>query len=180
MKRISLLLLIGGISVFHACVGPMGPPGLAGPQGPQGQPGVNIVSEVFEVDANFTAQNGYQEVFSFTPPIFNSDVVMAYIRWEVQSGNTIWRALPQTVLFQEGTLIYNFDFSRVDFSLFLDSNFELSGLNDSWTRNQRFRIVIIPGEFAGARLDLSDYNAVMEYLGKTEKDVKKLYPKTDS
>ncbi|WP_040481538.1 hypothetical protein [Mariniradius saccharolyticus] len=177
MKRISLLLLIGGIAFFQACVGPAGPPGLPGPQGPQGQPGVNIVGEVFEVTANFTAQNNYQEVFNFTPPIFNSDVVMAYVEWEVQGGNVIWRPLPQTVLFEEGTMIYNFDFSRVDFSLFLNSNFNLANVDNSWTRNQKFRIIVIPGEFAGARLDLSDYNAVMEYLGKTEKDIKTLYPK---
>jgi hypothetical protein len=177
MKRISLLLLIGGISFFQACVGPIGPPGPVGPQGPQGQPGVNIVAEVFEVDANFTAQNEYQEVWEFRPPIFNSDVVMVYIRWGLESGNTLWRALPQTVLFEEGMLIYNFDFTRADFSIFLQSNFDPSILDSSWTRNQKFRIVVIPGEFSGARLDLSDYNAVMEYLGKTEKDIKTLYPK---
>lgn len=177
MKRISLLLLIGGISVIQACVGPMGPPGLTGPQGPQGQPGVNIVAEVYEVTANFTPQNDYREVFTFPSQIFNSDVVVAYLEWEVQGGVTIWRALPQTVFLPSGALIYNFDFTRVDYSVFLESNFDLTTLENIWTRNQKFRIVVIPGEFAGARLDLSDYNAVMEYLGKTEKDIKTLYPK---
>lgn len=177
MKRILLPFLLVTVSFFHACVGPMGPPGLPGPQGPQGQPGVNIVGEVFEVTANFTAQNNYQEVFSFTPPIFNSDVVMAYLEWEVQGGNTIWRALPQTVFHQEGTFIYNFDFTRADFSLFLDSNFEPGLLENFWTRNQKFRIIIIPGEFANARLDLNDYEGVMKLIGATEDDVKTLYSK---
>lgn len=174
MKKLSLLILLGGLAFIHACVGPTGPPGLPGPPGADGQV---LLGEAFEVDVNFTAANGFLEEFSFDPPIFSSDVVLIYIRWETLNGNTIWRMIPQTVFFEEGALVYNFDFSRVDFAIFLETTFDPAVLDNSWTRNQRFRVVVVPAELGSARIDYSDYNAVIDMLGLTEESFVKLEPK---
>jgi hypothetical protein len=174
MKKLFAALLIGGFSFLLSCEGPPGPPGVPGVPG---QDGINLLSEVFEVEVDFTADNNYEQVFDFDPPIFDDDVVMAYLEWETVENNRIWRALPQTLFFDEGVLIYNFDFSSSDFRLFLDTTFEPNLLSDEWTQNQNFRIVVIPGEFATARIDLNDYEAVMKMLNATEKDVVKLQPR---
>lgn len=173
MRKLLSLFLLGALVTISACEGPMGPPGLTGPQGQQGQAGVNIVAEAFEVDVNFTTANQFRADFDFKPPIFADDVVLMYIRWETANGNTIWRALPQTVFFEEGILIYNYDFSRVDFSVFLDTTFEPSLLGNDWTTNQKFRIVIVPADL-GSRIDYNDYEGVVNMLGLTEDDFVKL------
>lgn len=174
MRKLFALMLLGGMVLLHACVGPVGPPG------PPGLDGEVILGEAFEVDINFTASNGYKDEFNLNPPIFDSDVVLVYIRWETLNGNTIWRLLPQTVFFEEGVLVYNYDFSRVDFAIFLETTFDPSLLDNSWTRNQRFRIVILPAEFGSARLDYNDYDGVMNLLGISETDIVKLKSKTEN
>ena len=174
MRKLLILMLLGGFAFLHACVGPVGPPG---PPGSPGQDGQVIVGDVFEVDINFTAANNYSDEFSLNPPIFESDVLFVYIRWETLNGNTIWRLLPQTVFFDEGVLVYNFDFSRVDFSIFLETTFDPELLSDSWTRNQKFRIVIVPAEFGSARIDYNDYDGVMDLLKLSESDIVKLKSK---
>lgn len=172
MKKIAVLLMMAVLVLPLACVGP------TGPVGPPGQDGVNIVGEVFEVNVNFTAANEYSEIFDFKPPILPGDMALAYIRWELQGSTPIWRPLPQVVFLDEGLLQYNFDFSRNDFRLFLETTFSPSLLDNSWTRNQRFRILVIPADLlANARMDFSDYEAVMKYIGATEKDFVKLEPK---
>ena len=176
MKKLLSFLLMGALASIAACVGPPGPPGFPGPQGPQGsqgQAGVNIVAEAFEVNVNFTAANNYLAAFDFQPPIFDSDVVLMFIRWETANGNTIWRALPQTVFFDEGTLVYNYDFSRVDFSVFLETTFEATLLGADWTANQRFRVVVVPADLS-SRIDYNDYEGVVNMLGLSESDFVKL------
>jgi hypothetical protein len=177
MKKLFSLILLGGFAFLHACVGPVGPPG---PPGVPGQDGQVLLGEVFEVDVNFTAANNYTDEFNLTPPIFASDVVLIYIKWETLNGNTIWRLLPQSVFFDEGVLVYNYDFSRVDFSIFLETTFDPALLSNSWTRNQRFRIVIIPAEFGSARIDYNDYDGVMNLLGISETDIVTLKSKTEN
>jgi hypothetical protein len=174
MKKLFAGLLIGGFFIFQSCEGPPGPPGLPGQDG---QDGINLLSEVLEVNVNFTDANNYEAVFDFAPPIFEGDVVLAFLQWETIENNNVWRALPQTIFFEEGVLIYNFDFSRVDFRLFLDTTFEPELLGNDWTDNQVFRIVIVPGDFANARLDLTDYEAVMRLINASEEDVVKLKQK---
>ena len=65
MKRILSIFALIGLVAFQACEGPEGPIGPAGPQGEVGEPGVNIVSEVFEVETDFTKANNYEAVFDF-------------------------------------------------------------------------------------------------------------------
>lgn len=171
MRKLTAILGLFGLIVFQACEGPQGPPGL---DGLDGLDGVNIVSEVFEVDVDFTEANNYQEIFSFDPAIIESDVVLAFIQWDADGANPIWRALPQTVFFEEGVLMYNYDFTKNDFSLFLDGPLDYGLLGPEWTDNQLFRVVVVPGDFASSRIDWTDYEAVTKYLGLTDEDFKRI------
>lgn len=174
MKRSLFVLLLGIAAILQACEGPMGPPG---PPGPEGAPGVILVGEAFESNVDFTAQNGYLVNFDFTRAIEPSDVVLVFIRWETFNGNPVWRLLPQTVLFEEGVLIYNYDFTRNDFSVFMETTFDPAILDNSWTRNQRIRAVVVPADFASSRIDFTDYEAVMKLIGATEEDVIQIQPR---
>jgi hypothetical protein len=173
MRKLLSLLLVGALATIYACVGPVGPPGVPGPQGTQGQPGVNIVAEAFELDVNFTSQNEYRVELPLNPALVEGDVLLVYIRWDVSNGLSIWRALPQTVFFDDGVLVYNYDFTSVDYSIFIETNLDPSTLPAVWTANQRFRIVIVPADFS-SRIDYNDYEGVVKMLGLTEDDFVKL------
>jgi hypothetical protein len=165
-KLLAISLSLFGILFFQACEGPVGPPGLDG---------VNIVSEVFEVEVNFTQANNFSEQLQFDPAIIESDVVLAFIEWEIDGGNSVWRALPQTVFFNEGgVLIYNYDFSKVDFRLFLDGAIDPATLGEEWRLNQLFRVIVVPGDYASNRIDFTNYEAVTAMLGLKNEDFKRI------
>lgn len=169
---LSSLLLIAGLFLISSCEGPIGP---VGPQGPQGEPGVNIVGEVFEIEnVNFTAANDYFENFRFTRAISPEDKISAFILWEIDNGTDIWRPLPQTVFLSQGIFVYNFDFTRSDFSFFIEANFDRATIPSGFSRNQIFRVIVLPGKFSGSRIDMNDYQGLMNLLGKEEKDVIRL------
>ncbi|HSF53331.1 MAG TPA: hypothetical protein VLA71_06240 [Algoriphagus sp.] len=174
MKKIFSILTLIGIVAFQACEGPEGPIGPQGPQGVEGEPGVNIVSEVFEVTVDFTSENEFEAVFEFDPVLVESDVVLAFIEWERAGQTPIWRALPQTIFFEEGVLMYNHDFTSADFRLFLDGPLDYSLLGTDWTQDQTFRIVVVPGDFTNSRIDFTNYEAVTEMLGIEESDFNKV------
>lgn len=171
MRKFTALFGLIGLIIFQACEGPQGPPGF---DGLDGQDGVNIVSEVFEVEVDFTEGNNFEEVFTFDPAIFDSDVVLAFIQWDSENGAPIWRPMPQTVFFEEGVLMYNYDFTSSDFRLFLDGPLDYTLLGAEWASNQLFRVVVVPGDFASSRVDLTNYEAVTKYLGLTDADFKRI------
>lgn len=171
MRKLIAVLSLVSIFGFLACEGPVGP---AGPPGFDGNDGVNIVSEVFEVDVNFTPENDFSEIFLFEPAILPGDVVLTFIQWEVDNNNSIWRALPQNIFFEEGVLIYNYDFTQTDFRLFLDGPLDYSLLGPEWAENQLFRVVVVPGDFAGSRIDWTNYEAVVKLLNLKDEDFKRI------
>lgn len=171
MKKLFSILLLGMAVMFQACEGPMGP---EGPQGPQGLDGGLEYAQVIERTIDFTAANNYFRDFQFAQPIFESDVVLVYIEWDNANGRPIWRLLPQVVFFEEGVLQYNFDFTDVDYAIFLETTFDPSILDNTWTRGQTFRIVVVPGEFVNGRIDYTNYEGVMKLIGAEEKDVVKM------
>jgi len=169
MKKIFYVFTMISLIVLASCTGPEGPPGAPG------QNGVSVEAEVFEVTRNFNVSNDFSSLIPLNPPIFASDVVLTYVLWEVNNGTPIWRLMPQTVQLDEGDLIYNYDFTRFDVNIFLSSaDFPLSILGPQWTQNQTFRIVLVPGFFANAKLDYSNYDQVMNLLELSESDVKKI------
>lgn len=168
MNKVLAVFALIGIVAFQACEGP------EGPMGPQGEPGTNIVSEVFEVELDFSAAENFEAMFDFTVPIVESDVVLAFVEWEVDGQASVWRALPQTVFFEQGVLIYNYDFTSTNFRLFLDGPMDYASLDASWTQDQIFRIVVVPGDFSNARIDFTNYEAVTKMLGIEEGDFEKV------
>lgn len=173
MKRIVLLLAVVAMTAFQSCDGD------PGPQGPPGQDG--LIAEVFEVTTNFVPtadpETSYRSFFDLNPAIFTSDVVLVYELSGVFDGNDIWKLLPQTYTFNDGgILLYNFDFSVNDFSIFMDANFDRSTLDASWTQNKTFRIVIVPGAFSNI-LDYSNYDAVSQALDLESANIQTLTPR---
>jgi hypothetical protein len=163
MKRLFLSVIIVAIGTILSCK-------REGPPGPPGPKGEELLATVYDVTVDFTSQNSYSVVFDFTPQIYTSDLVLVYIRWDTDQGRPIWRLLPQVVPFPSGILQYNFDYTFLDVRLFMEAEFNLSGLGSEWTRNQVFRIVVVPGDFGG-KMDYNNYEAVAERLNIVEHQV---------
>lgn len=162
MRKIISILLISLLVV--ACEGDIGPPG------PPGLDGVNILGNVYEIEADFTPNNGYSIISEFpnTVEVFESDVVMVYLLEEQVNDPTgpvdVWAQLPQTFYLNNGDeVVYNFNHTFFDANIFLDGNAVFNLLPPEFTQNQVFRIAILPAEFAEA-YDISTYNNLNQAL----------------
>ena len=181
MKTYIHIIFVALLFSFTGCsedVGPEGPPGPPGSQGPVGPTGAQGESGfVFEWEqVNFEAPN-YEAILGYPDDFegFDSDVALVYLLWDVQEvdgvDTEIWRALPQTVITNDGILQYNFDFSKFDVRLFLDAQFSFDNLTSTDTDNWVVRVVVVPGSFWNGRtkpVDYSDYNQVKEAFGLPE------------
>jgi hypothetical protein len=138
----------------------------------------DTISEVIEVTTSFSAGNNYTKLIALNPPIYSSDMVIVYHLYDVVNGNDVWRQMPQTYyLSGGGELDYNFDFTKYDVNLFLGANFNLNTLSSTWTQNQTFRIVIIPGYFSNknaVNANLQDYKSVVKVFHINESKIKKI------
>lgn len=168
MKTWNILWLLAGLT-FFACEGPPGPRGADGYDGYDGIDGVNGEEGfVFEYEFNFTAPD-YSVLLNLpsTFEMLDSDVMLVYLLWGVTDDNVeIWRALPQTLYFDDGILHYNYDFTKYDASIFLDGTVDLNTLAADWTDQWIARVVVVPAQFVSGRstVDWTDYNQVKEYL----------------
>jgi len=165
MRKLTILL---SIFLFTSCIESSGP---VGPQGPEGAPGP--VGQAFEVEANFTEGNGYSQIFEFpaSVEVLQSDIVAVYLLWEVDpdTGNDVWQQLPVSVFFNDGQLQYAFDHTVADVKLFLTGDTDLSTVGDEYTRNQIFRVAVLPVDYVeGNNIDMSNMEEVMGAV-KTEK-----------
>jgi len=184
MKAITRALIIVIIAGLSSCItdnvgpsGQMGPQGNDGPKGEKGDSGF-----VFEYEQiSFTAPD--YEAFLPFPDDFESltsDVALVYLLWDVVEvdgvDTEVWRQIPQTILTNEGTLQYNFDFSLIDVRLFMDASFDMALLGARDTDDWVARVVIVPGDFwSSARLMPGEiqYNDLKEMLGLPELAVPK-------
>ena len=185
MKKFLLIALVLGIALLPACEGPegpQGPPGFDGQDGrdgEDGEDGVSFVDLVFEAEVDFNEENGFTAVFNFGEGVFADDGFLVFREFGVtEDGRSIWRLLPQTIYLENGILVYNFEFITQVLAIFIDGAIDPTALSAQFTQDQYFRIVYMPGFFAqggeAARIDLNDFDSVMKYLGKTEKDIVKL------
>jgi hypothetical protein len=140
----------------------------------------DTISEVFEVTRNFTNGNSYATLVTYPHDIYNSDMVLVYLLDDIVNGSDVWRQLPQTYYLNGlGELDYNFDFTKFDVKIFLDSSFNLIDLPSAWSQNQTFRIVIVPGFFVNKsttpKANLSmDYESVVRRYNIKETQIQKL------
>lgn len=174
MKKIFLCLALIGLFGLQGCTGPEGP---EGPPGPNGQDG--LLSEVFElqnVNFGYNATDGYTIYQTLNPNIYASDNILIYrLSGTINASTPIWQSIPRTLYLPQGELDYDFDFSKVDFTIYAGGTYDLS-TTPSYLQHQTFRIVIIPGYFSNKMktVDTSDYNAVIKAFNIDDTHVKAL------
>lgn len=122
--------------------------------------------EVFETDpVNFIrdADGLYAVTVPLNPKILASDVVLVYrLAGTNNLGNDIWEPIPTDYDLDQGTLKYYFDFSQDEVVIYLVSSFD-PVLRTDFSRNQYFRIVLVPG-YVAQNLDTNNYDAVMSAI----------------
>ena len=165
LKYLHMKRILSFISVFAllltACEGDPGPPG------PPGFDGEIIASSAFEIEIDFTPGNNYEFIEAYGFEVLPTDVTLVYLLWDVVDGLDVWRLVPQIVEFNDGNLVYNYDFTQFDVRLFLDGTTNFGTLDPSYTQQQVFRVVVVPADNVG-RFDVSDLDAVMNMYGITE------------
>jgi hypothetical protein len=168
MKKITLLLAFIGMITLQSCVREE-----VIVQDPYDN---DTISEVFQYNnVNFTSGNGYSVLLNFPHSIFSSDMVLVYRRSGNSSAGAIWKLLPETYYFDDGTLDFGYqnDFTRFDAEVVL-FGYDLPGLSSDFRLNQVIRVVVIPAYFGNKTanpVDTKDYEAVINYYGIDDKNV---------
>ena len=134
----------------------------------------DTISEVFEVNRSFTSSNGYSTIISLDPAIYSSDVILVYRLSGTFNGNDVWKLLPETFYFDNGTLDfgYRFDFTKYDVNVYLVGN-DKQSIAPEFTTNQILRVVIVPGSFSNL-IDKENYNEVIGALNIKENQIQKI------
>jgi len=146
MKKAVLFSLLS-LVLLGSCNGPEGP---IGPQGPEG---ISVFSNVIEVTVDFDASNNYEALINFPSDwiVYEADLIMVYLSYETISDSSgpinVWRALPQTLLTNEGLLQYNFDHTYEDIRLFMQADYDLNLTTAADRENQIFKIAVIPAQY---------------------------------
>lgn len=186
MNKFNTILGAVIILVFAACEGPQGPPGYDGLDGLDGQDGIQgQVVEVEGVNFGYDAgANLFSTLITFSDvtnfEVFESDAILVYRHdglIDLTDGSTAdaWTQIPQNYFLDEGTIQYVFAHTFVDLELFIDGNFDLSGLSTDFTDNQLFRIVFVPSEYAESPdFDASNIEQVMSTLNIDEEHITKM------
>jgi hypothetical protein len=156
MKNILSLISVFAL-LLTACEGEQGPPGFDGLDGLDGE---IIASSAFEIEVDFNTVNNFEYIESYGFNVLPSDVTLVYILWDTINGQDIWRLMPQTITFDDGSLVYNFDFTQEDVRFFLDGTVDFNTLDDVWTQDQVFRVVVVPADNIGG-INLSNIDAVL-------------------
>lgn len=170
MRRIILLLTFISMIALQSCtVNETAPTPLPAPD-------KDTISEVFECTVSFTTTNNFSTFVTFPHTIYASDMVLAYRLSGIDSGNDVWKLLPETYYFNDGTLDfkYDFDFTKYDATIYMEG-FDLPGVSTSYRTNQVFRIVVIPGYFGNKtsnNVDFSDYHAVIKAYNLDDSKIK--------
>lgn len=167
MKRITLLVAFIGMITLQSCT--------------VNDDNNNYVdndtySEVFEVTRSFTSANNYSSLISFPHTIFSSDMVLSYRLDAVVNGTDVWKLMPQTYYFNDGTLDfrYDFDFTQYDINIFMEG-FDLATVSTNYRNNQVFRVVIVPAAFINKKVvNYEDYNAVIKAFKIDESKILKI------
>jgi hypothetical protein len=171
MKKIFILFAIVGLVAFSSCTGDDGKDGADG-----------LIAQVIDVNNVNFASNGDGEVIDFGFTLYPGDVVLAYRATGVASnGNTLWTQIPDLQYYANGTsfFTYKFNFSLVDFELYLDGS-NLSTVPTALRTDQKFRIVVVPGtdpvisNKSVNKADYSDYYKVIEKYNIDDSNVKVL------
>ena len=159
MKKITLLIAFIGMITLQSCT----------VNEEQNNVDNDTISEVFEYsNVDLTSGNGYSALLTFPHATYTSDMVLVYRLVDYGSAGDVWKLLPETYYFNDGTLDlgYDNDFTRYDAQVSL-FGYDLPNLSNVYKLDQVFRVVVIPAYFgnktAAGKLDFEDYNSVKEY-----------------
>ncbi|MEO2060721.1 MAG: hypothetical protein ABGW76_11655 [Mesonia sp.] len=151
MKKIQILAI-----TLIAVIGFLSCEGDRGPQGPPGVDGIiGTTEEYTNINLNYDDQTGlYTALLNLPYDILDSDAILVYrLENTDNSGNPIWAQLPHNFFLSDGNIIqYVFNHTFYDFEVLIDANFDPALFTDQeynqFTRNQTFRVVIVPSVFA--------------------------------
>jgi len=168
MKKITLMLAVIGMMTLQSCT-------VNEDKGPDN----DTISVVWEYgNVNFQP-NSYSVVLNFPYTIVSSDMVLIYrLTGTTNQGSDIWKLMPESYFFDDGTLDYRFsnDFTRVDAEVRLEG-FDLAGLPSNIRLNQILRVVVIPGYF-GNRLanevDFAEYKATLQAFNIDDSNITRI------
>ena len=169
MKKITLLLAFIGMITLQSCT----------VNEVNDQNDSDTISEVFEyTNVDLTSGNGYRAILNFPHPTYTSDMVLVYRLADYGSAGDVWKLLPETYYFNDGTLDFGYrnDFTRFDAEVSL-FGYDLPGLSVANKLDQVFRVVVIPGYFSNrtsTTVDFSDYNTVKSHYNLGESKVIKI------
>jgi len=167
MKKITLILAFIGMITLQSCT--------------VNEDNVNgidndTISEVFEyTNVNFLP-NSYTVVLNFPHTIYSSDMVLVYRLSDVFQGEDVWKLLPETYYFNDGTLDFRYDynFTRYDAEVFMEG-YDLAGLSSAVRLNQVLRVVVIPAAFGkNGNINYNDYKSVINAYNIDESKIIKI------
>ena len=167
MKKITLILAFIGMITLQSCT--------------VNEDNVNgidndTISEVFEyTNVNFLP-NSYTVVLNFPHTIYSSDMVLVYRLSDVFQGEDVWKLLPETYYFNDGTLDFRYDynFTRYDAEVYMEG-FDLGGLSSGVRLNQVLRVVVIPAAFGkNGNINYNDYKSVINAYNIDESKIIKI------
>ncbi len=168
MKKIALFLAFIGMIMLQSC----------SVNDNQNVPDNDTISEVWEFNnnVNFLASNNYDVTLNFPHEIYSSDMVLIYRLDAIVNGQDVWKLLPQTFYFNDGTLDfrYDFEFTKFKANVYLDG-FDLEGISLDYRTNQILRVVVVPGYFGkSSTLKNKEYKTVVKALNIDESKIKKI------
>jgi hypothetical protein len=164
MKKIITFLAIAGLFSLQSCT--------VTDNGPVVD---NTISQVFEVNTSFTSSNNYSKLITFNYPIYSSDVVLVYrLSGTTPQGSDVWKLLPETHYFSDGTLDFGYDqdYTTRDVNVFMIGN-DLQTVSTDFRLNQVLRVVIVPGGYATS-INKNSFEAVMSTLKLNETQIQKI------
>lgn len=178
MKRILLFLALSSTIIFTSCEGDPGPPGLDGS---------SILGQVFETTVNFQYDSGSNTYFTnsvdFPFTVYESDVVLVYHyegQTDIGNGETadLWTQLPQSVFYLDNSgdvYQYNFNTTFISVQFTIEGNFDLTNIQTNFdpTRNQTFRVAVVPAEFAKTNPSMRDVLEMMKIDGSQIEKIQK-------
>ena len=159
MKKFTLFLVLIGMLSFQSCT--------VHDTTPINTTDNDTISEVWEysTNVNFTASNNYSLLLTFHHTIYTSDMVLLYRLSGIDNGADVWKLLPETYYYSDGTLNFGYNFDFTQYNAFVSmSGSNLSTVSTQNRLNQVIRIVVIPGFFGNKNtniVDFNDYNAVL-------------------
>jgi hypothetical protein len=150
--------------------------GITSCEGPPGLPGIDAeITSIYEITkVDFVLNNNFGIKYTFPKPNYTSDIILVYRLSGIDNGKDVWKLLPETYYFNNGTrnFGYNFDFTSRDIDIYLEGN-DLQTVETKYRLNQIFRIAVVPANVINS-IDRNNYNAVMSTLKIKENQIEKI------